>query len=157
MKLRCCLGNSTVVRFRTLSSTRKLCFYTCAKDRTPLLSKSNVVYEFTCPCCHASYIGKTERTLFERTKEHATNKESAIFQHFNNCANFQHLLGLFNLSDNNVNTKVFQLTTVRENTRVIDTDSNWNILLFKEAYYIKNKEASLNKGLKASRELLLFK
>ena len=94
-------------------------------------------------------------SVLKNTQQTKKAPFSNIFS--NNCANFQHLLGLFNLSDNNVNTKVFQLNTVRENTRVIDTDSNWNILLFKEACYIKNKGALLNKGLKASHELLLFK
>ena len=36
-------------------------------------------------------------------------------------------------------------------------DNNWNILLFKEAFYIKTKQSAINSGLKASRELLFFK
>ena len=37
-----------------------------------------------------------------------------------------------------------------------DSDDNWNLLLYKEAYYIKRLAPSLDNGLKASRELCLF-
>ena len=54
-------------------------FFTNAKDKTPLLNNSFVVYKFTCPGCNINYIGKTERTLNERTIEHAwSDKNSAI-------------------------------------------------------------------------------
>ena len=42
------------------------------KDKLNKLSKSNVVYQYSCPGCESSYIGKTERTLFERAKEDLT-------------------------------------------------------------------------------------
>ena len=45
---------------------------------------------------------------------------------------------------------------VRVNTKIIDNDDNWNLLLYKEAYHIKRSAPSLNNGLKASRELCLF-
>ena len=68
------------VDIRIKQKTTKLCFFTSAKDKTPPLCKSDVVYEFTCPGCNCSYIGKTNRTLFTRTQEHAlTDKESAIY------------------------------------------------------------------------------
>ena len=67
------------VNIRIKQKTTKLCFFTCTKDKTPPLCKSDVAYEFTCPGCNCSYIGKTNRTLFTRTQEHAlTDKESAI-------------------------------------------------------------------------------
>ena len=46
--------------------------------------------------------------------------------------------------------------TVRSNTKIIDSDDDWNLLLYKEAYHIKRSSPSLNNGLKASRELCLF-
>ena len=52
----------------------KLCFFSSTKDKTQPLSQSNVVYEFTCPGCHSSYIGKTNRTLLVRTQEHARSR-----------------------------------------------------------------------------------
>ena len=41
------------------------------KDRTPIINQTFVVYKFTCPGCSANYVGKTERTLYERCVEHA--------------------------------------------------------------------------------------
>ena len=48
--------------------------------------KSYVVYQFNCPSCNDSYIGKTERNLCIRTEEHAcSDKESAIYDYINIC------------------------------------------------------------------------
>ena len=44
-----------------------------------------------------------------------------------------------------------------DNTSIIDMDNNLNILLLKEAFYIKTKQSAINSGLKARRKLLLFK
>ena len=52
--------------------------------------------------------------------------------------------------------KEYLTHTVRVNTKIIDSDDNWNLLLYKEAYHIKRSAPSLNNGLKASRELCLF-
>ena len=66
----------------------------------------------------------------------------------------------------------FHLETVRNKTSILDIldiDKNWNLLLFKEAYNtiqyntkplfynIKKRKPIVNTGLKASRELFLFK
>ena len=45
-------------------------------------------------------------------------------------------------------TKNFFTETVRSNTKIIDSDDNWNLLLYKEAYHIKRSSPSLNNGLK---------
>ena len=59
-------------------------------DKLNILSKSIVIYQFSCPGCESSYIGKTERTLFERTKEHVNRADSAIKGNLDNCSNMQH-------------------------------------------------------------------
>ena len=84
-KLRRHLKNpNTQIRIR--EKTTKLCFYTNNKDKVPLLNKSHTVYKFSCPGCQSSYIGKTDRTLLTRTREHAvTDKESAIYKHLRTC------------------------------------------------------------------------
>ena len=46
--------------------------------------KSLVVYKIKCTECGAEYIGKTERTLCHRVKEHQKNINSVCFQHANN-------------------------------------------------------------------------
>ena len=120
---------------------------------------------FTCPGCNSSYIGKTNRTLLVRTQEHATtDKESAIYKHLPYCDQIKHIQGLYNLPDIFINNnppssamnKEYLTHTVRVNTKIIDSDDNWNLLLYKEAYHIKRSAPSLNNGLKASRELCLF-
>ena len=57
--------------------------FTNVKDKTPKQNMSNVVYEFTCQKCSKSYIGKTERTLLERAKEHVyKDNDSAVKKAF---------------------------------------------------------------------------
>ena len=68
----------------------------------------------------------------------------------------EHLFFINNLILNGVNTHEFRLNPVRQNTRIIDESNNWNILLFKEAYHIKEKCPISNNGVKASREMQLF-
>ena len=41
-------------------------FFCNTKDKTPIINQSFVVYKFTCPGCGANYVGKTEKTLYER-------------------------------------------------------------------------------------------
>ena len=64
----------------------------------PLLNKSHVVYKFSCPGCQD--IGKTDRTLLTRTREHTvTDKESAIYKHLRTCEHLAFIHNLFNLPD----------------------------------------------------------
>ena len=67
--------NNINVKFILTYDTYKLMThincYTNMEDFTPKMLKSYVVYKFDCPCCNAVYIGKTERTLHERCREHA--------------------------------------------------------------------------------------
>ena len=41
-------------------------FFCNTKDRTVIINQSFAVYKFTCPGRGANYVGKTERTLYER-------------------------------------------------------------------------------------------
>ena len=121
------------VDIRIKEKTTKLCFFTSTKDKRPQLSQSNV-YEFICPGCNSSYIGKTNRTLLVRTQEHAlTDKESAIYKHLRDCDNIKHIQDLYNLPDiftnenissTTVINKEFFAQTVRDNTNIIDRDDN---------------------------------
>ena len=73
-----------IIRFQTTP----LSSFTNVKDHTPFLNRSNVVYKVTCPGCGAEYIGKTDRTLFERTSEHAwADKASCVREHIHECEN----------------------------------------------------------------------
>ena len=83
------------------------------KNKLNTLSKSNVAYQFLCPACESSYIEKTERTMFERTKEHVTRANSAIKGHFDNFSNKEHLYFTHNLIMNDFNTHEFSLNLFR--------------------------------------------
>ena len=61
------------------------------KDKLNKLNKSNVIYQFSCCGCESSYIGNTEQTFLERTKEHVTRAYSAIKGHLDNYSNVKHL------------------------------------------------------------------
>ena len=107
-----------------------------------LLSPSSVVYMFVCPCCSSSCIGKTERTLWERTEGHAyknnnQKEQNTIYEHLLTCEHYNHIVDLFNVDNNSFNLNKFNICQIRNNTTVIDKANNWNILLFKEAYMNK--------------------
>ena len=155
-KLKHCFKNNINVKFNVTYSTQKIAFYTNMKDLTPLKYKSNVVYKFTCPGCKAVYIGKTERNLYQRCNEHATNKDSAVYNHMVECPNLQYLNTLLTLDLESFNCCDISIETVNNNTTVIDSSDNWSTLLIKEALYIKRDKPLLNNGLKASRDLYLF-
>ena len=155
-KLKHCFKNNINVKFNVTYSTQKIAFYTNMKDLTPLKYKSNVVYKFTCPGCKAAYIGKTERNLYQRCNEHATNKDSAVYNHMVECPNLQYLNTLLTLGLESFNCRDISIETVNNNTTVIDSSDNWSTLLIKEALYIKRDKPLLNNGLKASRDLYLF-
>ena len=152
------LGRSTnqKVNFICHYSVTKMSFFTNMKDKLNKLSKSDAVYQFSCPGYESSFIGKTERTLFERMKEYETHADSVIKGHLDNCLNLEHLFSINNLTLNDINTHEFRLNLVHQNTRIIDESNNCNVLLFKEAYHIKEKCPILNNGFKASREMQLF-
>ena len=157
------------IRFKTQYNINKIEFYCNTKDKTAVLNNSFIVYDFPCPGCDANYIGKTERTLYERTVEHAwTDNNIVIYKHLNNCIGVQHLfdiaslhLSVFTPSAPIQNRDKFDLRTalmnlVQDNTEIIDRNRNWIIPFFKEALKIKELNPTLSSGLKASKELQLF-
>ena len=86
--------------------------------------QSNVVYRFECLHCNASYIGKTERLLGYRIKEHM--KRDAGYQH----------------ERSNPGHKIDW-----ENIQILDTADNSKKLAIKELLHILKREPSLNKQL----------
>ena len=53
-------------------------FFCNTKDRTVIINQSFAVYEFTCPGRGANYVGKTERTLYERCVERVRSDQNSI-------------------------------------------------------------------------------
>ena len=150
------MTDNVTLKFKTIYTTQKVAFRTNMKDPTPRELRSKVVYQFNCPGCNAAYIGKTERNLLERCSEHATAHSSAIRTHLKDCEQFQFISSLMTMDIDTVDFRALFKSTVVNNTRIIDSSDNWNILLTKEALYIKRNKPLLNSGLKASRDLYLF-
>ena len=67
------------VIFKIQFQATKLSFYTSNKDKVPYFSSSCLVNRFTCPGCCKAYIGKTETTLFVRTKQHGWSDKKVLY------------------------------------------------------------------------------
>ena len=145
------------VKLNVSFQSTKLSFFTYNKDKIPLLSNSGVIYNFTCPGCKSSYIGKTENTLHNRTKEHGWNqKDSAIFQHLNDCEAWKDIADLFQIDGYQIDERQFRINCVRDNIEIIRRSDNWLILSFLESLAIKDHKPGLNRGLKSCKDLSLF-
>ena len=156
-KMRRLLKREKNVQIKVFLETTKMSFYTSNKDRTPYLNNSRVVYEYTCPGCADTYVGKTNNTLWNRTGQHAwTQKDSSIHKHFKKCEHWKELVGFMAIGGVEVDIKEHQILAVRENTKVIQRDRNYLKLDFLESLEIKHRNPELNKGLKACKELALF-
>ena len=96
--------------------------------------RSLVVYSLKCVQCGIEYIGKTERILCHRLKEHKNNKTSACKQHVE--ANPTHH---FNF----------------DNVEILDTADSDNKLRIKELLHILSRRPELNKqlGLQSAYEI----
>ena len=93
------------------------------KDTVDEIEKQSlVVYYIKCKDCNADYIGKTERLLFHRIKEHKTQKTSSIYQH--------------------------QLSTGHtidyDNVQILDRADSDRKLQLKEVMHIDKRKPSLN-------------
>ena len=140
--------------------TKKTAMFCSAKDSIPIHQKANVIYKITCPGFNEYYIGKTDRNLVWRLNEHASREGQPIYQHLSKCEHctyWFHRLPDIDASTAEINNKQHFVNAVNSNFCVLGTCCNWSQLLFLEALYIKNLAPKINGGLKATRELLLFR
>ena len=145
------------VKFDVCFQSTKISFFTSNKNQIPKLSNSEVIYQYICPGCGKSYIGKTENTLFNRTKQHGwSQKDSAVHRHFSCCEGWKAVVGMFQIEGEEVDQTLFQVNAVRDNTKIIRRSANWLTLAFRESLAIKHLKPELNKGLKSCKELRLF-
>ena len=145
------------VVFRIQLQATKLSFFTSNKDRTPLLSNSGLVYRYTCPGCSKTYIGKTESTLFNRTKQHGwTDKQSAVNKHFESCNHWKEIVDMLRIDGGEIDAMRLQINTVRDNTEIIRRSNNWLNLAFLESLSIKEEQPELNSGIRSCKDLNLF-
>ena len=147
------------VCFRVIYQTNKLSMFCSMKDRYPTSLKCNVIYLFNCPHCNSQYVGKTERNLCTRLKEHAeiptsgeVGSKSSIFKHLDSCINFKACAR----SINECEIDNYLLQTVHNNTKILASSNDWLELSFLESYFIKSISPVLNNGVKASKELSVF-
>ena len=126
------------VKFSIRFQSTKVSFYTSNKDKIPFLSNSGVIYRYTCPGCNSAYVGKTESTMFNRTKQHGWSQpDSAIRKHFDHCEAWKDIVGMFQTEGLEIDKINFQINCVRENTEVINRSDNWLKLSFLESLAIK--------------------
>jgi len=73
---------------RIIFISKKSGDYFYNKSTTQFSMRSNVVYQYTCHACSASYVGETSRHLVTRIREHGQpSRKSYIYQHLCNCGN----------------------------------------------------------------------
>jgi hypothetical protein len=116
------------------------------KDPTTKEHQSSVVYKFTCPGCSYLYIGKTDRCLITRLKEHSDSKNSEILRHMNSRERFYNFNPLLNLPFNNPEL------LAEINSVIIDNAMNWSLLLYKEDFHVHRQKPVLDHGTKASNK-----
>ena len=83
------------------------------------------------------YVGKTDRCLFTRLKEHSDSKDSEILRHMKSCEHFYNLNPLLILSFNNPELLP---KIVLNNTVIIDKSMNLSLLQYKDALHIPQTE-----------------
>ena len=71
-----------------------------------------------CPGCNANYIGKTDRCLYIRIKEHSSQNTSEIYNHIITCNEFNYIknIRLTPYDDTNINCTLTDL--IFTNTRL---------------------------------------
>ena len=130
------------VKFIVIYDTKRISFFVFNKDQVSPLSRSNLVYEVSCPGCGKSCIGMTKRCLSVRLTEHTTQlTRSVIGKHLSDCEQAQYLASVQNqysllndipLPSKNVPTPIENL--VFNNFRILHlTRSTSYIFAFLEA------------------------
>ena len=86
------------IRIKTQYNVNNIKFYCNTKVKTTALHNL-FVYDFSWPGCGANYIGKTEKTLYEKAVEHVwAANNSAGYNHLSDCIGVQHLLDIASLN-----------------------------------------------------------
>ena len=69
----------------------------------------------------------------------------------------RHIVDLQKLDNEEFNDMEYQLNIVHNNTRILGKTYDWLTLLFMEALFIKELNSTFNVGLKATKNLQLFR
>lgn len=101
-----------------------------SKDKIPNHIKSNVVYQFTCASCNASYIGETTRRFGQRIEEHLKkDKSSYVYKHIHD------------------KVTCFDAADIKSFSILDKADTKWQLKL-KEGLHISWKNPVLNRQVK---------
>lgn len=90
-------------------------------------AQSLVVYKIKCDTCNAEYIGKTERILHHRIKEHKTGNTSSCFQHvLNNPGHKINYDGIeiVDRADNNMKLQIKELLHILKQKPILNKQLN---------------------------------
>ena len=142
-----------IVNWKTTDTN---CFISL-KDPIPKTYQSSVVYEFKCPGCNSNYVGKTDRCLYTRIKEHSSLDSTEIYNHITSCNEFNFVINLLELTPNDEvnNIKCSVTDLIFTNTNIIDKSNHWSLILHQEPIAINRMKPSLSHGTKASKDLLI--
>ena len=103
------------------------------------------------------------RCLELRFNEHSNFRTSSVGKHLYECEHFHYIVNLFNTSVCSISEPSFIeawyhiSSAIPSNTRVIDKNNNWIQLCFLESLYIRRLNPVLNEGIRATKELNLFR
>ena len=109
------------------------------KDRIPIALRSHVVYQFTCQCCSALYVGQTRRHIHTRISEHIgvsplTGKERSI-------STMSSILAHKHMHKHPVSTSDFKILS--------SGTSEWDLLI-RESLLISQLNPVLNANIRSS-------
>ena len=93
-------------------------------------------------------VGKTDRCLYTRVKEHSCHDSSEIYNHIRSSNEFNFIKNMLELSPYS-NTKCSLTDLLFTNTKIIDKSKHWSLILFQES-------VAINRLTKASKDLLIF-
>ena len=96
------------------------------------------------------------RRTIARGSTPGLKKDSAIHKRFYKCDGWRHINGLLSIGEEEIDVQERQITTVRENTKIIRRADHWQTLAFKESLSIKDRKPSLNHGIKAAKSIACF-
>ena len=151
MRFRCILQS---VKFVVICHTKKISYLLPKKDKIPFSSCSNIAYEFACPGCKSSYIGKTESNLATRFSKHSDQHKSSISRHLSECEHANYILNLNHIFEINDSDTDKPNTVSSRLTLKFFTFSNTGILTsFSLKLFIL--KPVLNNGLRASKEFVV--
>ena len=149
--------------------TSDIKFLICLIPRNFVLlhSQKQNSYSSKIQCYVSDYLPRLFKTLclenrsLLRMNEHGKKPDQAMHRNLKNCSYFQELGQLHSLPCDaetvNIDIKDHLIDAVLNICGIMDETDYWSQLNFLDAYYIKTLKPEINDGLKAYKELDLFK